>query len=596
MSERSRGNNDRHTQNSSRTDEVYANRSRERSYRFEQNAHAHAGSRAHARSSSRSQSNSHLSSHSYDERSAAHSTHARSTHAYSNRTHATNDTRSTHERSSARAGNVTSAAGTTHGTRTHSAHATNAAHTTRNTHSPRSARALTTAPPHPEQSAHNTRVHQTAQRKKGRFAKRLAIAFVLVAALVGGGIAWYVNSISSNLHEGVTQEVRDVLVETEYSKEPFYMLLMGTDESQERAADEYYGSTFRSDSMMLARIDCPNKKVALVSLERDTMLDMGEYGWQKLNAASAFGGPAFAIEMVSKMAHNTPISHYALIDFDGFCEVVDALGGIEVTVPIEINDDDAGGYLPAGTQTLNGEQALILCRSRNAYEEYGSGNTYRSANQRMVLSAIAQKVLASDIATIASTVATLSKYLSTDLEISDIIGIAQAMRGLDMSSDMYTAMQPTTAVYENDLWYIISNEPEWQDMLTRVNEGLPPTESDEVDASGTVMATAGTGQSFNTAGELGQNSGTVAIRNGGAPAGSGGVVGEQVEALGYTADIANANASTYTETLVVYQTSDQRAQAMELAQTIGVGRVVQNENGEYLMNGDFLVILGSDFA
>lgn len=591
MSERSRGNNDRHTQNSSRTDEVYANRSRERSYRCEQNAHAHSGSRVHARSSSRSQSNPHSPSHSYDERLAV-----RSTHAHSNRTHATNDARSTHERSSARAGNVTSAAGTTHSTRTHSAHATNAAHITRNTHAPRSDRTLTTPPPHPEQSAHNTRVHQTAQRKKGRFAKRLAIAFVLVAALVGGGIAWYVNSISSNLHEGVTQEVRDVLVETEYSKEPFYMLLMGTDESQERAADEYYGSTFRSDSMMLARIDCPNKKVALVSLERDTMLDMGEYGWQKLNAASAFGGPAFAIEMVSKMAHNTPISHYALIDFDGFCEVVDALGGIEVTVPIEINDDDAGGYLPAGTQTLNGEQALILCRSRNAYEEYGSGNTYRSANQRMVLSAIAQKVLASDIATIASTVATLSKYLSTDLEISDIIGIAQAMRGLDMSSDMYTAMQPTTAVYENDLWYNISNEPEWQDMLTRVNEGLPPTESDEVDASGTVMATAGTGQSFNTAGELGQNSGTVAIRNGGAPAGSGGVVGEQVEALGYTADIANANASTYTETLVVYQTSDQRAQAMELAQTIGVGRVVQNENGEYLMNGDFLVILGSDFG
>lgn len=442
----------------------------------------------------------------------------------------------------------------------------------------------------------NRRTHENVPRKKS-YGKRIALVLLVVLLLIGGGIALYLNTISANLHKGVTQEVRDVLVETEYSKEPFYLLLLGTDESAERADDEYYGSTFRSDSMMLARIDCPNKKVTLVSLERDTLVDMGEYGWQKLNAASALGGPAYAIEMVSKMAHDTPISHYALIDFDGFCDVVDALGGIEVDVPIEIDDDDAGGHLDAGTQTLNGEQALILCRSRHAYEEYGSGNTYRSANQRMVLSAIAQKILASDIGTIASTVGTLSKYLSTDLEINDIIGIAQALRGLDMSSDMYTAMQPTTALYENSLWYNVSNEPEWEDMLARVDEGLPPTETDEVDASGTVMATAGTGQSFNTSsGSSDKKSGTVVIRNGGAPVGSGGKVGEVVEAMGYTTDIANANSSDFTETLVVYQTDDQRADAMEIAQNMGIGRAVKNENGAYLMNGDFLIVLGSDYG
>lgn len=444
----------------------------------------------------------------------------------------------------------------------------------------------------------NTR-NAAPEKKKASIGKRIALALLILLLLIGGGIAIYVNVISGNLHKGVTQDVRDALVKTEYSKEPFYMLLLGTDESQERATDETYGGSFRSDSMMLARIDCPNKKVTLISLERDTLLDMGDAGWQKLNAASAIGGPAYAIEMVSKMAHDTPISHYALIDFDGFCDVVNALGGIDVDVPIEIDDDDAGGYLAAGPQTLNGDQALILCRSRHAYEEYGSGNSYRSANQRMVLSAIAQKILASDIGTIASTVGTLSKYLSTDLGINDIIGIAQALRGLDMSSDMYTAMQPTTSLYEDGMWYNTCDEPEWKEMLDRVNQGLPPTETDVVDATGTVLATTGSGQALggSSANEfLNKKSGTVVIRNGGAPAGSGGKVGEVIAAMGYTTDIANANSSDFDETIIVYQAADKRSEAMEIARAMGIGRVVKNDAGEYLMNGDFLVVLGSDYG
>ena len=85
---------------------------------------------------------------------------------------------------------------------------------------------------------------------------------------------------------------------------------------------------------------------------------------------------------------------------------MDALGGVEVDVPMEINDDDGRRLRSsAGLQTLNGDQALILCRARHAYDDYGDGDRYRAANQRLVLSAIAKKVLASDPATMASTVA-----------------------------------------------------------------------------------------------------------------------------------------------------------------------------------------------
>ena len=445
-------------------------------------------------------------------------------------------------------------------------------------------------------SARSSRDQASAPKKMSAL-KKVLVGLLCVVLLAAIGVGVYVGLVSKNLNSGITKDVRDALVETEYAKEPFYMLLMGTDESTTRAADEFYGGTFRSDSMMLARIDCPNKKVTLISLERDTLVDMGANGVNKLNAASAIGGAAYSIEIISKLA-GVPISHYAQVNFDGFCSVVDTLGGIEVDVPVEIDDPNVTDHLYPGLQVLNGDQALSLCRSRNSYNNYGSGNEYRSANQRMVLSAIAQKILAADIPTIAATVQTLSNFVTTDIGMTDIVGMAQAMRGLNMAEDMYTAMQPTEAKYDGEMWYNVTIEPAWTNMIKRVDQGLPPLESDVVDATGTVMATTGSGEVlggsaanvFNTG-----KQGMVVIRNGGAPAGSGGVVGQDLEALGYDTDIANASRDDYKRTLVVFNNPSRHQDALEIAQSMGVGQVVMN-NGEYNFDGDLMIILGADYV
>ena len=177
-----------------------------------------------------------------------------------------------------------------------------------------------------------------------------------------------------------------------------------------------------------------------------------------------------------------PISHYAEINLDGFSKVVDALGGIEVNVPIEIDDDEAGGHLLPGVQTLSGSDALILVRSRHA-RRLRQRRSYRAANQRLVLSAIAQKLLASDALTIATTMQSLADCVLTDMGVDSIVGIAQSMRGIDASTDIYTAVVPTTSEYEDDVWYEVVNEEEWKAMMKRVDAGLPPTAEDEVDNS-----------------------------------------------------------------------------------------------------------------
>lgn len=307
-------------------------------------------------------------------------------------------------------------------------------------------------------------------------AHKLQIATSLICALilVAIGVAWaFVDKINNNLHAGLNGDLDKVLVQTNITQEPFYMLLMGTDKSKERNADPENGGSFRSDSLILARIDAPNKKVSLISLHRDTLMDMGKHGRNKLNAAYAIGGPSYAIQTVSQLAQ-VPLSHYAEINFDGFKDVVDALGGVEVDVPMNINDKDAGGSLKKGKQVLNGSQALILCRARHAYDDLGDGDVYRAANQRLVLAAITKKILASDPATMAKTIETLSRYITTDLQLSEIVSLAQAMHGMDPSQDISSSMEPTVSHFvKGDGWYEFCDEKPWRALINRANKGLP---------------------------------------------------------------------------------------------------------------------------
>ena len=426
-----------------------------------------------------------------------------------------------------------------------------------------------------------------------------ALIATLAVVLIGAGAAFaYVNVLSGNFRSGLG-DTSKYLVKTSLTQ-PFYMLLMGTDGSAERDESGDFGDSYRTDSIMLARIDPVNKKVTLVSLHRDTMIDYGdEYGINKLNAAHVFGGPELSVKTVSKLA-GVDISHYAEINFDGFREIVDALGGVEVDVPMTIDDEDAGGHLDAGLQTLNGDQALILCRARHAYDEIGPGDEYRAANQRLVMAAIAKKLLSADVATMASTVQTLSKYVTTDLGVTDIIGLAQNMQGLDPSTDIYSAMEPTTSKYIDGVWYEVNNTEEWKAMMKRVDAGLSPTEGNVVDqVSGTILATTGDG-SASSAGEAGsggavKSGGTVAIRNGNGVSGAGLDAAERIQGLGYSVNTSNADNFDYAKTIVVYKTAAEKEYAEAIVSKLGVGEAVQNDN-TYLFEEDFLIVLGADWS
>jgi polyisoprenyl-teichoic acid--peptidoglycan teichoic acid transferase len=327
------------------------------------------------------------------------------------------------------------------------------------------------------------------RKKKSRKKTLLIIVAIVLALILGCGIAAfaYINSINAQLHSGIDDEdmaaLQDTLVETS-AGEPFYILLMGTD----RRSDE--GETQdRSDSMILARVDPQTKQTVLVSIHRDIpILYQGEY--IKMNALHYYGGAAAAVAGVSQFA-GVNISHYAEIDFDAFASLIDDLGGIEIDVseyvdatdtdgtPLYNRDGSEASDIEPGLQTLDGDQALTFCRSRTDY----NGDQQRAANQRIVLQAVANKVLNLPYNEMITYMNDIASCISTDLTVDEILSIAEELRGMT-SDDIYSYMVPTEGFYDTDgstygiarCWWEKVYEDDWKSMMATIDAGGIPSD------------------------------------------------------------------------------------------------------------------------
>lgn len=440
------------------------------------------------------------------------------------------------------------------------------------------------------------------QSRKRKSVLRVFLIALVSIFIVGGTAAFaYVSNISSRLSEGIDSNLRGQLTEVE-GGDPFYMLLIGTDKSEERVNSSDYGaesSAYRTDSIILARIDPTELKVTLVSIHRDTLVDLGTNGRQKINAAYSIGGAAYTVEVISEFA-GVPISHYAEIDFDQFVSVVDTLGGIEVDVALDCIDPEyTGANIKAGYQTLDGEQALQLCRARHAYDNLGDGDLYRAANQRLVIGAILKKILSSDAATMASTISTIADSVSTDFSITDILSLANTFRSFDLENDLMSGMEPTNSKYVNSTWYEICDTTAWQKMMTRVNQGLSPYDNASEDPTGGILDTQSTNVSTSTTASTSSAntdySGSVEVLNGAGVNGLAGRIASTLDNYGFSTTADSADSFDYTTTRIIYVGSDNQAKANAVADILGLSNVVADD-GTYAGEAEVIVVLGADMA
>lgn len=464
-----------------------------------------------------------------------------------------------------------------------------------------------------------------ARKKRGRKRglKVFLITLVVIAAIGCTAAFAVMMRFSNSFGMAADSALHGTLTEAA-SGDPFYMVLIGVDKDQARVEGSEYGaseSAYRTDTILLARVDPTEKQVTLVSIHRDTLIDFGSYGKQKINAAYSIGaerqeageqgvsGASYTVETISKFA-GVPIAHYAEIDFDQFISVVDAIGGIEVNVPVDVYDPEyTGADIKAGEQTLNGNDALQLCRARHAYDKYGDGDVYRAANQRMVIGAILKKVLASDPVTIANTVSTMADSVQTDLSIGDIVSLATQFQGFDMSTNMFSGMEPTNSKYVNDTWYEICDTANWRKMMTRVNQGLSPYESEDEDitrgvagagtatkgADGTTSAADSSSDSSAETSAETDYSGTVEVLNGAGVEGLAGRVAATLDNQGFDTTAATADSYDYSKTRIIYVGDANKAKAQAVADTLGLSNLAADD-GTYAGSADVVVILGSDMA
>ena len=307
--------------------------------------------------------------------------------------------------------------------------------------------------------------------KKGKKAALIALAvFLGLVLIVGVACALYINSISQAMSFDDEEEktrLLDVLDNTDATSQekPFYMLLLGSDARETDTAS-------RSDVMILLRVDPELAQITMISIPRDTMVDLPGYGRSKINAAYAYGGAAGAVEAVNNFA-GVSISHYAEIHFEEMVELVDALGGVWVDVPVsndETGSSNTGTHIEAGEQLLDGETALAFARERYGYTR---GDFQRADNQKLLLKAIIKQVLEVAPIDLPGTIQQLAQCVTTDYSLTDIVALAQKFQSAG-DITFYSATVPSSTATLDSVSYVITDYTAWTEMMQKVDAGADP--------------------------------------------------------------------------------------------------------------------------
>lgn len=342
--------------------------------------------------------------------------------------------------------------------------------------------------------------HASAKKKMGR-GKKIAIGVVaaVLVAFIGCGtaLAIYVAGINDTITTGNKTDEQLEAIDSQLKSaeldKPFYMILIGSD-----IRDGQTQAESRSDTNILVRVDPVENQVTMVSIPRDTAIDIDGHGVSKFNNAYTYDGAAGVIREASELC-GVDIAHYAEVNFVGLEGVVNAIGGVDVEVSELINDPDADNtswnptatpvIIEPGMQHLDGHEALVFARSR----AFADGDFTRAENQRKLINAIVDKVLSLPITELPGVIEAAAASVTTDLSITDIVALAQMFQD-EGDLTVYSAMVPSVAQYVNGISYVFTDTGQLAEMMRVVEEGGDPsgiTVSDEMLAQ--AIASEGSG-------------------------------------------------------------------------------------------------------
>lgn len=262
---------------------------------------------------------------------------------------------------------------------------------------------------------------RTATGSRGKKIVLITLASTVVLLLVAVGLLWW--NVQSKLNE--IETIENAFPEESNRPAPFKetdgdspvnVLLLGSDSRADSSDSLTTDLGNRADTIILAHISGDRETIQLMSIMRDSWVDVPGHGEMKINAALALGGMPLMVQTVESLVEQR-IDHVAMIDFNGFKGVTDALGGVTVQ---NQHSFSAGGYdFPAGPITLSGDEALAFVRERYSFED---GDYQRVANQQLFLKAVMSQTISRDTLTnpgkLNDLLGAVTPYVATDSSLN----------------------------------------------------------------------------------------------------------------------------------------------------------------------------------
>lgn len=403
-------------------------------------------------------------------------------------------------------------------------------------------------------------------RKKGYI--RVFVLWSLLITLVLGGAGFiYAKFLEERIHRGSANSMagNNKLVQREDPDEPVTFLLLGSD------IRPVEGDQGRSDTLMVFRVN-PEKKIAyLISIPRDSRVEIPGHRKNKINSAYQYGGADLTIETVQNLT-GLDINHYAIIDFKGFKEIIDALDGIDIEVEKPIHDRFEGvdvDFEP-GMQHMDGDAALKYVRVRHVDDDFG-----RIGRQQQFVKAIMEKMLSfGGVIKVPQLAGIAADNVTTDydLGISRMISYAQMIKSVGRHN-IHMVTLPGEAQMIGNGSYVVLDEPKVAWMLERVRNDMPLELTGE---------------------EKQRENIEVAVQNGSGKSGMAKKMADKLAAYNFKiGEVGNAPSFNYYETQIVVP--EEKAELANVVQSqLGFGEVKIEK--EEFSEADVTVIIGKDFT
>ena len=274
----------------------------------------------------------------------------------------------------------------------------------------------------------------TTPPRRQRKTRRIWPALLLVICFLGSAVAGAMFASSSFEKKSDPNKKIEAIIQEEgliKAKDKTTVMIMGVDERIDDVG--------RSDTLMIATLDPDTDSAALLSIPRDTRVKIKGRGYDKINAAYAYGGEKLAESTVEDFL-GIDIDHYLIVNTNSFVRLVDAIGGVDINVEkrmyYEDPWDDNGGLvidIYPGLQHMDGEKAVTYVRYRDEEGDIG-----RVRRQQEFMAACMEKATSpSIIPKIPAIISEIMDAVKTDLSFREILGLAGALKdaqqnGLDM--------------------------------------------------------------------------------------------------------------------------------------------------------------------